>query len=74
METVSIIAVRGSAPVPRLPTVRDVVYPPVILLARGLFAALGLRFSIEGTHNVPRQGGAVLASNHVSYLDFAFVG
>jgi 1-acyl-sn-glycerol-3-phosphate acyltransferase len=54
--------------------VRDLVYPPVILAARGLFAALGLRFTIEGARNVPREGGAVIASNHVSYLDFAFVG
>jgi 1-acyl-sn-glycerol-3-phosphate acyltransferase len=54
--------------------VRDLVYPPVILAARGLFSALGLRFTIEGTHHVPREGGAVIASNHVSYLDFAFVG
>jgi 1-acyl-sn-glycerol-3-phosphate acyltransferase len=54
--------------------VRDLVYPPVILLARGLFAGLGLRFSIEGADHVPREGGAVIASNHVSYLDFAFVG
>jgi 1-acyl-sn-glycerol-3-phosphate acyltransferase len=54
--------------------VRDLVYPPVILGARGLFAALGLRFSIEGAQHLPRSGGAVLASNHVSYLDFTFVG
>jgi 1-acyl-sn-glycerol-3-phosphate acyltransferase len=54
--------------------VRDLVYPPVILLARGLFAGLGLRFTIEGAHHVPPEGGAVIASNHVSYLDFAFVG
>jgi 1-acyl-sn-glycerol-3-phosphate acyltransferase len=54
--------------------VRDLVYPPVILLARGLFAGLGLRFTIEGADHVPRRGGAVIASNHVSYLDFALVG
>jgi 1-acyl-sn-glycerol-3-phosphate acyltransferase len=54
--------------------VRDLVYPPVILTARGLFAALGLRFSIEGARHLPRSGGAVVASNHVSYLDFTFVG
>jgi 1-acyl-sn-glycerol-3-phosphate acyltransferase len=54
--------------------VRDLVYPPVILAARGLFAALGLRFTIEGAHHLPRSGGAVVASNHVSYLDFTFVG
>jgi 1-acyl-sn-glycerol-3-phosphate acyltransferase len=54
--------------------VRDIVYPPVILAARGFFAGLGLRFAILGAQNVPRVGGAVLASNHVSYLDFAFIG
>ena len=53
---------------------RDLVYPPVILAARGLLAALGLKFTIEGANHVPRSGGAVLASNHVSYLDFTFVG
>lgn len=53
---------------------RDLVYPPVILLARGLFAALGLRFTVEGAHHVPRSAGAVIASNHVSYLDFALIG
>ncbi len=53
---------------------RDLVYPPVIVVARGLFGALGLRFSIEGSQNVPRIGGAVIASNHVSYLDFALLG
>jgi 1-acyl-sn-glycerol-3-phosphate acyltransferase len=54
--------------------VRDLVYPPVILAARGAFAALGLRFTVEGAHHLPRIGGAVIASNHVSYLDFTFVG
>jgi 1-acyl-sn-glycerol-3-phosphate acyltransferase len=54
--------------------VRDIVYPPVILAARGVFAAMGLRFHVQGAHHVPRQGGAVLASNHVSYLDFALIG
>ena len=53
---------------------RDVVYPPVIVAGRALFAALGLRFTVEGAHNVPRVGGAVIVSNHVSYLDFALIG
>jgi 1-acyl-sn-glycerol-3-phosphate acyltransferase len=52
----------------------DLVYPPVLLLARGVFLGLGVRFTLEGGANVPRIGGAVLASNHVSYLDFTFVG
>src|SRR4051812_50084958 len=35
---------------------------------------MGLRFIVRGAHHVPREGGAVIASNHVSYLDFTFVG
>lgn len=52
----------------------DVVYPPVIGLAKTLFRVLDLRITVEGGEHIPRQGGAVLASNHVSYLDFIFAG
>lgn len=52
----------------------ELVYPPVIATAKLGFRALGLRFLTQGTDHVPRVGGAVLASNHVSYLDFIFVG
>ena len=54
--------------------VREWVYPPVIRAALTLFRLLGIRFDMRGTDNVPASGGAVLASNHVSYLDFMFVG
>ena len=50
------------------------VYTSVIGFARGLFAALGLRFHVTGEEHVPERGGAVVAMNHVSYLDFALVG
>jgi 1-acyl-sn-glycerol-3-phosphate acyltransferase len=50
------------------------VYAPVIVAAKGLFKGLGLRLEVIGADNVPRTGGAVLASNHVSYLDFIFAG
>lgn len=53
---------------------RDVVYPPVIRVALTLFRVLGFRFDIRGIDNIPLEGGAVLASNHVSYFDFMFVG
>src|SRR3954470_8082408 len=53
---------------------RDVVYPPVIRTALGLFRVLGFRFDVRGVDNIPASGGAVVASNHVSYLDFMFVG
>ena len=52
----------------------DLVYPPIIGSARAAFLMLGLKFTVVGAQNVPTTGGAVLASNHVSYLDFIFVG
>jgi 1-acyl-sn-glycerol-3-phosphate acyltransferase len=53
---------------------REFVYRPVIRTALGLFRLLGFRFDIRGIDNIPLTGGAVLASNHVSYFDFMFVG
>jgi 1-acyl-sn-glycerol-3-phosphate acyltransferase len=52
----------------------ELVYPPVIAACRLMFRVLDLRFRVEGAEHLPRSGGAVLASNHVSYLDFIFVG
>jgi 1-acyl-sn-glycerol-3-phosphate acyltransferase len=54
--------------------VAEFVYPPVIRTALGLFRALGLKLDVQGAEHVPATGGAVLASTHVSYLDFIFVG
>jgi 1-acyl-sn-glycerol-3-phosphate acyltransferase len=53
---------------------REWVYRPVIRIALGLFRLLGFRFTVAGVENIPESGGAVLASNHVSYFDFMFVG
>ncbi|WP_059006916.1 lysophospholipid acyltransferase family protein [Streptomyces specialis] len=52
----------------------ELVYPPVIGVARTMFKALDLRFDIAGSEHVPRAGGAVLVSNHIGYLDFVFAG
>lgn len=52
----------------------DPVYRPIVLTARTLFTGLGLRFDVVGEQNIPRTGGAVLAINHTSYLDFALGG
>lgn len=52
----------------------ELVYPPVIGLFRALWKGLDIQFKFEGQENLPKKGGAVLASNHVSYLDFAFIG
>jgi 1-acyl-sn-glycerol-3-phosphate acyltransferase len=54
--------------------VRDITYPPIIVTAKLAFRALGLRFQMRGTEHVPRTGGAVLAVNHISYVDFVIGG
>ncbi len=50
------------------------VYTPVIGAARLMFKGLGLKFDITGQENIPRSGGAVMAINHIGYLDFTFAG
>ncbi len=52
----------------------EIVYPPVVATALTMFRALDLRIHVDGAEHIPRHGGAALASNHVSYLDFVFVG
>jgi 1-acyl-sn-glycerol-3-phosphate acyltransferase len=52
----------------------DLVYPPVVAAGRLLFGALGLRLHIEGDEHIPTTGPVVIASNHVSFLDFTLVG
>ncbi|HET7352282.1 MAG TPA: lysophospholipid acyltransferase family protein [Marmoricola sp.] len=52
----------------------DLSYPPIIVSAKVLFRALGLKFQMSGTENIPRTGGALLAFNHVSYIDFVLGG
>jgi 1-acyl-sn-glycerol-3-phosphate acyltransferase len=52
----------------------DLVYPPVVALAKTMFRMLDMRITVEGGEHIPRQGGAVIACNHVSYLDFIFCG
>jgi len=53
---------------------RDLVYPPVIGFAKTSFKVLDLKFQLTGTENVPRTGGAVIALNHISYVDFILGG
>lgn len=52
----------------------ELVYPPVIGAALAAFKVLGLKLKVVGGENVPTSGGAMLASNHVSHLDFIFAG
>ena len=53
---------------------RDITYPVVIVTAKTLFKVLGMKFQMSGTEHIPRKGGAILACNHVSYVDFVFDG
>jgi 1-acyl-sn-glycerol-3-phosphate acyltransferase len=71
--TVTSVAVTPPRHTRRVPGV-ELVYPPVIGAARLMFRALDLQITVTGAEHVPRAGGAVLASNHVSYLDFIFCG
>ncbi|MFC6238126.1 lysophospholipid acyltransferase family protein [Longivirga aurantiaca] len=50
------------------------VYAPVVITAKALFKGLGLHIDLSGTEHIPRSGGAVLASNHIGYMDFIFAG
>jgi 1-acyl-sn-glycerol-3-phosphate acyltransferase len=52
----------------------ELVYRPVIVTALSLFRAIDLKLTIEGAENIPSTGGAVVASNHISFLDFIIVG
>jgi 1-acyl-sn-glycerol-3-phosphate acyltransferase len=53
---------------------RDLTYPPVIVTAKTLFKVLGMSFQTSGTEHIPREGGAILAANHIGYVDFVFDG
>ncbi len=49
-------------------------YDTVIAIARSMWAAQGLKFTVTGAENVPSTGGAVIAINHTGYLDFTYAG
>ncbi|WP_243058302.1 1-acyl-sn-glycerol-3-phosphate acyltransferase [Nocardioides sp. SR21] len=53
---------------------RDLTYPPVIGTAKTAFRLLGQRFDMTGTEHVSREGGVLLACNHISYVDFIYGG
>lgn len=49
-------------------------YGSIIRIAQGTFAAQGLKITRIGSENIPRKGGAVIALNHIGYMDFALAG
>lgn len=50
------------------------VYATVIGAARGLIGAMGWKVLVYGEEHVPASGPAVIATNHIGYLDFVFAG
>ncbi|MGY2080360.1 lysophospholipid acyltransferase family protein [Modestobacter sp. SYSU DS0657] len=56
------------------PDRRDRPYRFVIRMALVVFRLFGFRFDVRGSQHVPTSGGAIVCSNHVSYLDFTFLG
>ena len=53
---------------------RDITYRPIIVTAKIAFKALDLKFVITGDRHVPTTGPAIVAVNHISYVDFIFGG
>ena len=49
-------------------------YQAIVLIVKGAFSGLGLKIHVVGEENIPLVGGAILAINHTSYLDFALGG
>lgn len=52
----------------------DLAYPPIAQLIEWLVAAKRWKVRVSGAEHLPAEGGAIVASNHISYLDFVFVG
>lgn len=50
------------------------VYGTVIRLVKTGFRLFGWRVDVQGAEHIPSTGAGVIATNHVGYLDFTFVG
>lgn len=52
----------------------EIVYPVVEYVALGVIKTMGYNLRVIGKENIPQSGSALLASNHIGYLDFVFSG
>jgi 1-acyl-sn-glycerol-3-phosphate acyltransferase len=52
----------------------ELTYHTIIGLGRTWFKLMDFRWQISGAEHIPREGGAVLAINHISYVDFIMAG
>ena len=52
----------------------DLTYRTIIGLGKTWFKAMDFQWRFTGEENIPSEGGAVLAINHISYVDFLMAG
>jgi 1-acyl-sn-glycerol-3-phosphate acyltransferase len=53
---------------------RDIVYPVVVAAAKTWFKVGDVRIVMSGTEHIPREGGALVAVNHLSFVDYVMAG
>ena len=53
---------------------RDIVYPVVVATAKAWFKLGDIKFNMTGVENIPLTGGALLAVNHLSFVDYVMAG
>ena len=52
----------------------DISYPIVIAAAKTWFRLGDIKIDMTGIENIPKSGGALLAVNHLSYVDYLMAG
>ena len=52
----------------------DISYPIVIAAAKTWFRLGDIKIDMTGTENIPKEGGVLLAINHLSYVDYLMAG
>jgi 1-acyl-sn-glycerol-3-phosphate acyltransferase len=53
---------------------RDIVYPVVVAAAKTWFKLGDVRIVMSGVENIPETGGALVAVNHLSFVDYVMAG
>jgi len=53
---------------------RDIVYPAVVAAAKTWFKLGDVRINMTGLEHIPESGGALVAVNHLSFVDYVMAG